>query len=127
MARVRPLNTVTEVGNSRLRLGEAKKLGNRLRSPQSAPRSRKTARKGGSGEAFCAAATAPDGARASSLHGRNPDGAAAVRRSTPAKFGEGVQEACGVRRAGRSSDPAQPRLRAGTPARRPPLLNETKN
>src|SRR5262249_27034065 len=112
----------------------------RLRRPRSAPRDRKgprprrpgrrlryrPARKAGNGEAFCPAATTPDGARTSSPNGRSPDGAAAIRRSTPAKFGEGVQEACGVRRAGRSPDPAGLRPQAGTPPRPPPPLNETK-
>src|SRR5499427_10586567 len=59
-----------------------------------------------------------------SLHGRSPDGAAAARRSTPAKSGRGAR---GVRRAARIRDPARPRLQAGTPARQPPLPNETKN
>jgi len=52
IARVRPLNKVTEVGNSRLRLGEVKRLGSGLRHPPSAPRSQKTPRPSGRADAF---------------------------------------------------------------------------
>jgi len=61
--------------------------------------------------------------QASSLHGRSPDGAAAVRRSTPAKSGRGAR---GVRRAARILDPAPPRLRAGTPALAAPAERNEK-
>jgi hypothetical protein len=77
-----------------------------------------------SGEAFCPAATVPNGVEASSLHGRSP-GAAAVRRSAPAKSGRRIRKARGVRRARQVTDPARPKLQAGT--RRPPLPNEAKN
>ena len=97
--------------------------------PMARPPTPALPRKGGGspGKAFGPAATVPNGAQAPNLHGRSPDGAAAVRRSTPAKSGSGIAEARGVRRAAKMPDPAQPTLQAGTPARRPPLPNETKN
>ena len=81
----------------------------------------------GNGAAFGPAVTVANGAQVLSPHGRSRDGAAVVRRSTPAKSGRGSREARGVRRAGPIPDPARPRLPARTPARRQPLPNEMKN